>query len=477
MRLTALFGTGLMACGTAFAGPGEAPEVQPAPAASVSTEMADAGRGFRVRLDADGRLTAQFSNRSADSGEIETIDNVRVKLIRDGRIVARVRQANNGIVHLEDVQPGTYSLIAQSPTGYVSAGVQVLPAVKMSELIEADAETRRRLDTSGIHVMLVPKGDYEVVSQFFNGSNKVTAKVAAIDSDAFGDVIQSPLRRPTLSLQEDGEAVGQVFGLDPKTGENSAVGGARVALIRGGSVVAATFADAEGRYRLTGLTEGVYTMATASDRGFSAFGVEAKVAEATVALEDAQGRKFVQFGEVYSDPCCCVEHAVICEDAIPYEPLCGEVITETIIEESLPILEEAPLLAEPFPPAAPMGGGFGGFGGGVGGGGGFGGGGFGAIAGLAGLGLGAYALSESDDDDDRRVVVDDPDPVAPGNANDFINGLTDTQLRDLLRSLSDAQIAQLRSQLSGPTLARLDNILANLGDDNTSPGGSGTEED
>ena len=394
----------------------------------------ETARGFRARLSGDGLLATMFSGRDATTGKVAPVEQVRVKLIQRGRIVASSTEVIDGVVQLKDIAPGTYSLIATAPEGYVSAGLQVLPAATFDQIEAADGEAKRELTTTGVHVFLVSRDDYRAVAGFFKGGQPAEAAgvgsaADAVSEEPFESGVLSPFRRPVLTIQTDGRAYGRIFNLDAKSGRDTAVSSARLAIVRDGRIVSTAVTDANGRYELRGLTPGPYTLATAAETGFSAFGVAARLGEATAAKDvapakvDSEGRRFVQFdgpvvggegfsetvigGPVYdggfidggfidggyADPCCCVEHAVICEDAIPFEPLCGEVIYEDVFvgDEFL-----APPAADAF---APYGGA--GFGGGFGAGGVGGGGIGGLLAGAAAGGLIGYAISEADDDDDR----------------------------------------------------------------------------
>ncbi len=327
--------------------------------------------GLNDSSGVDGKLVAY-----GDGGSLAPRPAVEVLLLRKGQVVAREKTDANGEFKFKNIAAGTYSFMARSEFTYATFGVHILPVGSGSpssfEVCASTASATRAKELLR---------DNWVPSESYN------SKVFDKDPVADKRVIYTS---PKVLLQ-NGDLLGQVSRPGVPLSQQNLTGNIAHVFQAGRSVAAAPISR-DGKFRLMGLSGGIYDLVVMGKDGGAIIGFEAVAAPVANLRPIAAGFVSLQQpGNVLN-----VELA----DPVDIAP---------IVEEVPP-----PFAQDGFQPAAgggfgAPGGGFGGGGrfggrlggglggGGGGGGGGLGGGGIGGLLGIAGLAVGVAALSNNDD--------------------------------------------------------------------------------
>ena len=276
-----------------------------APAVEVNHDR-PADRAFRVRLNADGMLSGTVHVVGAD-GAVAPASNLTLSFMSGGQVpaawdggeistrVAAVADAGaEGRYTLSGLTPGLYSVTGRGPEGYVAFALQVLPA--------GGAETGE------FDVLAAPPKDVATVAALatrYVPENGKRAELSAAAAQAAAPEAAAParpanytesddlagtaaaLKRPTLKVGPNGTLEGHLVALYDGTGLARPFSEAKVFLLRDGEVAARLLPNAEGEYQMTGLTNGVYTVAALSRTGVSTVAFEAEVVGDEVAAADA----------------------------------------------------------------------------------------------------------------------------------------------------------------------------------------------
>ena len=386
-------------------------------------------RAFRVRLSGTSALPGVLRVVDAATGELRPAREMTLSFLSGGHkpaawdgpsgtgsVVQTVAAGADGSFSVAGLKPGLYSVVGRGPEGYLAFGLHVLPAESAG-------------DASSLDVIASPPADVAVIAGLAGrymaapgngpplGAAAATAPAAAtplrtvsaerLASYEEADDLQgtrAPTKRHVIEIGADGVAGGRVVALYDGTGLARPFGTARVFMLRNGAVAAQDVTGADGSYSLSGLTEGIYTLAVMSPIGVTVTAVEVETArDADVAGVSTGPFRRVAARRVVRQGCDnCTETAII-------PPLDGGFT-----------LFDVPV-GRPLGGGGPFGGG--GFGGGLGGG--------AAGGGLPGgllpallLGGGvAAAIALSSDDDDGDVEAASPTfPDTDGNGGNGGDG-------------------------------------------------------
>ena len=352
-----------------------------------------------VKLDASGRIEGQVVELLAD--DKRPIDGVPVALVRDGKVVSSANADSTGKFSFQGIEPGLYSLVSRTNQTLAAFALQVLDGQAADHLPSAiEVRAIRSVSDNGEKVKEI------IRSQVVPG---------VLSPDAMASVAMDPLaaeRRFALShivkLDGNGNLQGQLA-KSGVAGAASDVEGMTVYVLKDGTEVARTEADADGQFTIKGLPQGVYGFVAAGSGSFAATSFQ--VVDPSLAQKASDGRRLVSMNMA---DCCPILNCEVIECAAV--TCCEPAIIETVIEA--PIIEScAPPIAEVAVDECGMapscgggcgwgGGGYGGGGGGYGGGGGGGGflgGGLGGLAGLAGI-----AAVIANDDSNGSVNLNQP---------------------------------------------------------------------
>jgi hypothetical protein len=110
-----------------------------------------------IRLQADGNLAGQVNGAGGPNGAFQ---GAQISIVKNGQIVASTRTDESGHFQLVGVQPGTYSLIANGPTGAAAFEIQVLPVTGGVNGAAGVADAGTLLD-----VDLIPMSDFNLLMQ------------------------------------------------------------------------------------------------------------------------------------------------------------------------------------------------------------------------------------------------------------------------------------------------------------------------
>lgn len=258
-----------------------------------------ASEEFRAVINSEGLLTGRFRVLDPVSGTPRTVSDLDLLLIQAGRIFRRVDRAVDGVFQVDGVVPGVYSVIASSPEGYTSFGIQVVAAGDDETVETADGQL-------AIDAFLVSRQDfpavYEVFKRFAQDAGNQSASVrpsgrerqyvSILDDDQPLAGQDTALRQPTLLLDDKGNGFGSVVTLDPNSGSALPVAGATVAVIRNGVVTQQPVTEYNGGFKVTGLSPGIYSLAIATPLGSLACAIEAKTSRAFAAAPEFAGATY-----------------------------------------------------------------------------------------------------------------------------------------------------------------------------------------
>jgi hypothetical protein len=356
-----------------------------------------------VRLGDDHSIQGQLFELS-DSDK-RPLNGLPIVLVQNGRIVSQAQADEKGQFHFDQVTAGLYSIVTRTNESFAAFALQVLEPEQGQHL--ASSIEVRPVRSAGDRVKEILRS--QVVPPFL-------ATTTDVKTESNVDPLASERRfamSHVIKLDNDGNLRGQLAkpGINAK---DSNMGGMTIYVLQGNVEVARVEADAEGKFTIAGLSQGVYGFVAAGMNGIAATAFQ--VVNPALASKGSDGTRLVS---INLQDCCPILN---CEVVETCEVTCCEPqIVETVIEEPIIACEEpVEEVCVDDCGMAPMcgcgcGSGWGGgYGGGGGGGGLFGGGGFGQLLGLAGLaGIAAVIADNSDDDNGGQNFNQPPIQVSP----------------------------------------------------------------
>ena len=260
-------------------------------------------RAFRVRLSEAGSLPVTVRMVDPATGDVVPATGMTLSFLSGGQVPAAwegpagvgtvavtAAAGADGKATVAGLTPGIYSVVGRGTQGYLAFGLDVLPAGP------ADGQTSR------LDVIASPAADVATISGLAArymraagdapvGAPAATAERVApaarvpgprtVNFEETEDLegLKAPTKRPVLKIGADGSARGRLVALYDGTGLARPVDLGRVFMIRGGSVAAQVTPNERGEFTVTGLTDGVYTLAALSPIGVAAVGIEVETAE------------------------------------------------------------------------------------------------------------------------------------------------------------------------------------------------------
>ncbi len=330
-------------------------------------------RSYKALAGVDGNLAGQIY-------EIEAYSKLfvpavgSVNLGQNGGKAGEAKVGPGGVFQLQDVAPGRYTFVVNTPQGFATFGQYV-------DLGNNGA------NPIGVEAGLVPTADFAIVREI-----AMSTPSSGLDADG-GDVIPAQVAQEISNFAAFGvEASGLTQGYLTIPGADSlrAADGMTVWFVRDGQTVASGETDQRGLFQVNGLTPGWYTLIASGKYGFMAVGAEVLPVDGLADSIDVAAGGNTSLVWVKSA-------------GAGFSP--GSAADLALIRSLLPA-PGGPGAGGPLGQMAPAGGGGGGFGASGGGLGGGGLGGLGALLGAAGLGLGIAALV----DDDKKVIISPPGP-------------------------------------------------------------------
>lgn len=353
---------------------------------------------YRVHLSDDKYLAGRLSLFDPATGRLIPGENVVVHFLRHGQIMSETKLGIGGVFQAVGLLPGVYSVIAVGDGGFAAFSVEVLPVVNPDPGAVAGVRDAvgLQIDAALVPIQVVPL----VLNVVQQSVPPFAAQLPAAPMPVgpvvpFGRNVvplvepvapwavagpRAPIKTPLIVRSPDGRVTGRALRLHPVSGLPMPVSGAKVALIRNGTVAREATTDAAGLFALQDDGTSPVSVLIASAEGVSVFSVGYTT------------REEIRPPTTPAPPPVTPEVAPNAVEATgvswssrqePQLPRLGTAPLEATLipPEDLLLLQQ--LLPPPLPPAPPMIGG--GFGGGFGGGGGGGGGGGLGLLGLAGL--------------------------------------------------------------------------------------------
>lgn len=333
-----------------------------------------------VSLNAQGLLEGKVTALTP-TGELQSLADVTVALMVDGKQVAKATTDANGAFAFAGVAPGTYALVAKSESHFSTYALHVLASGKhlqSSMIVYAanmgEAKARELVNENWVRE--------EGTSANYYRTHEVDPLA---DSRKFND-------SPRVRLQ-NGNLVGRVSRPGWVYAEQDLSGNV-AQVFQNGEMIGAAAVEKDGHFTIAGLEPGVYDIFCGGDDGIAVVGFQAVAGEAS-AQRPANAPVLVaaQVGET---------------DTINFEMVQPtDAVPPAYVEEV--VIDETEIAGPPMFGGGGMGGSFGG-GGGLGGGGGgggagIGGGGFGGLLGIAGLAVGVAALGNDDNFDPPAASI------------------------------------------------------------------------
>ena len=358
-----------------------APAQEAVPGAPVSVTAPEFINALQQRewvsLNSEGALQGKV-NALNSVGELESLADVSVALMLDGKLVAQATTAKDGAFAFAGIAPGTFALVAKSESAFSTYALHVLASgdnLQSSLTVYAanlgEEKTRQLVDESW-----VPE---DSASPNYYRNHQVDPLAG---SRKFNDSHRIRL--------QNGNLVGRVSRPGWVYSEQD-LSGSVAHVLKNGEVVGTAAVKKDGYFTIAGLEPGVYDLFVGGDDGIAVVGFQAVFSEST-AHKAGEGSLLVSAQAGYGDTLCC-EMVQPMDISAP--------VAQGVVMNDPGVIIGDPVMGGGF--AAPgggggFGGGRGGFGGGGGGGGGGfgGGGGIGGLLGIAGLAVGVAALGNND---------------------------------------------------------------------------------
>jgi hypothetical protein len=299
-------------------------QVTPEETQSLERQM----RNFRVRRAPDGTIAGRINIANPVTKAIRSLANVTIRFIKNGAVVAEVKSGADGLFKAA-VEPGIYAITAESDSGYLAYGMQVVdPAaeIRTASLSAKNTKFQEVSDVLDVDSLAVPISDVPTVLRLAKGHippSPTTPAPAPTPADAPAPAVApasqleplnertpdanapggSDVKQNAVALEPDGGLVGRMRRIHPQTGESVRVKRMNVFLLQNNKIVAQAGVGENGMFKFKIVRPGVYSFVSAGAEGFSAFSVvtiDSKLASANtprgVFLASFQAGSFNLFG-------------------------------------------------------------------------------------------------------------------------------------------------------------------------------------
>ncbi|MFY9254894.1 MAG: hypothetical protein WAO83_15700 [Fuerstiella sp.] len=375
-------------------------DVSPATAtgliAPLAPEPIDPGsvlhsRQQQITLDANGGFNGRLSSLQKPTGNLAAASGMAVKLVRNGAVIASTVTNEDGGFSVTGLSEGVVALLAYGESGLLMYSVQL---VKEAEGLAAATPVKAETVQLSLSSAIVASSDVVLARQLiFDGLPERDHRFAAAASEAeasdypFGTGESSTsLVHHQVQLRPDGALVGEVNLLDTRTGRHREIVDLTLHFLRDGQHLGATEVAADGRFVMSGLTPGIYSIVTTGDDGILAMGIDVLGSQAQVGKND----KYMLTSVAQQ-----LDLVVCPVNAENFNQGNAADLTDGALDPTTPGGAGAPIAGAP-PVGGPMAAGTpgGGFGGSSGGGGVGGGGGLGALLAAGAAGAIGYAIGD-----------------------------------------------------------------------------------
>lgn len=242
-------------------------------------------RSHDIVLDAKGGFSGHLTTFASDGTPIDASETL-VKVVVDGEVAAVVRTNAAGVFSVSGLKPAVAAIYAANKSSFVLTGVR---------LVSADEQVAAKSGVS-LDISMTANGDLDsarkiVASQLPPKDVRFSAPLTASDEEfriGNGESGTTVIGH-RVQLQADGSLVGVVHLMDQRTGRIREVLDLSIYFVRNGRVSGQAEVENNGRFVVSGLTPGIYTVAGSGKDGVFAFGVEVAAFDANLAELDATG--------------------------------------------------------------------------------------------------------------------------------------------------------------------------------------------
>ncbi|MCA9034005.1 MAG: hypothetical protein KDA91_02690 [Planctomycetaceae bacterium] len=241
-------------------------------------------RSHDVVLHSEGRVVGRLSRFSPVDGQLIAAQGCTVTLVKDGRRVTSALSDDAGVFSVQGLEPGVYGLIATGTTGYALYSFRAVAGPEPGDAVADNAASPVSLDLQINTVSVLPR-DFPTVRDLIERRYANTAARESVIASrvptvpgadhSFGSGPEStPLNGHQVQLRSNGDLVGEVNLLETTDGYLRPVRDITVYFVMDNTIIGSTAVNADGSFRLVGLTPGFYSVVGVGDDGVLAVGVD-----------------------------------------------------------------------------------------------------------------------------------------------------------------------------------------------------------
>jgi hypothetical protein len=230
------------------------------------------------------KVAGRISRLTPPEGEKDGLNNLKVYIVRNSRVVKASVSDAEGRFDLSDVPAGEYALCAVSDQGFLAFGIRV----------EAGG-VARRIDQYGYRWAALSGAqlgeqeldvDAAVVPPSFNALNRITSRYLPtlsqqVSPDVSDDELieeidsRSVVNDISVQLDANGTLSGRMAPLTKQRGKASRLREMNAFLIQDDEIYARVSVAEDGSFEFLDVEPGLYSFAAAGEEGFAAIGFKA----------------------------------------------------------------------------------------------------------------------------------------------------------------------------------------------------------
>lgn len=258
-------------------------------------------RSHKLRMTADGFVTGRVGIINPSSGDLSSLNDMKVLFVRKGQIIKTVKPEVGGVFQASGLNPGMYSVIAASPEGFYAVAVDVVPPLNSAELNSEDGTTNVNFQEESAVLTLnapaVPAADFPALKELLEiyvPNLKTPAgvptspvsfqpeKSTAPPTPETPEILPAPASQPATTitgrsvlLTGNGDLQGRVRRFHPDTRKPLRIRRMNVFLIRNGKIVGQAPIRENGNFTVRNVSPGVQSVVCAGLDGLAAFSIHA----------------------------------------------------------------------------------------------------------------------------------------------------------------------------------------------------------
>ena len=253
-------------------------------------------RSHWIQINKEGNLDGRISAIDPSRVVAIPIERLDISLVKKGAKVSTAVTDDEGKFVLEDVEPGVYTLIAAGQNGFLAYGIHVLPQLDEFDILDLDAranpdEAKRKFMAAHFNIPdnAIIEDELQIdaaaVPPEFTTLHQITQTYVQVDSNQLADAqagndlkaideateIRGGFQFP---LTFDGTFTGRVQPIATEEGRLTKLSDVNLFLIQDDLEVARAPIDENGRFSISNVKPGVYSLIAAGRDGFAAFSLE-----------------------------------------------------------------------------------------------------------------------------------------------------------------------------------------------------------